>query len=568
MLAYIQFYRINSVILMSEERELEELEELDEEYEDLSDFEEVSIAVEEYDDMAGLEDIPEETIAKSSQKDIIITYGDKIEDEIKNLEEEFKRKLSELENADPSIIIREVNEILTKSKMLDAHSLTADMSSYLARLLESLDRHDEATEFCLLAVSESRKSGNDELRLQSLTSFGINLINFDHKDASVVFSQAIELAENLGNNESKAINTFYFANCQIETNREQALPLYIEARKFFEEKAENVWLGKIDYKLGMLQLENYQYQDALNMLNSSKLYLKEHPNIVDEFKLDEIIERTTLLLYSGNTLKYRLKIPPPQIIEQSDHTRKIYELLSERSSFDVIKGLRNLSNVQVLTGDYVFDSLKGILEGSEYDKFSDDELKYTSDLFEEIGNLFQKDDKQINSYFYYVAAQILYVLTQNSKKADKLQKKLLKLIEEISEGETTPQYFDQKIYMYYQLAYSNKSINPKEALKCISSGLELTRKRDNPFYEGLFKEILGDIRTEKDLEKAVVEYQASITIYESLDGYVDLMRIYEKLGTEMLSTQTDRAKEILNKALEFAKKLKNEETRVRIEEKL
>ncbi len=555
-------------MLMSEERELDELEELEEEYEDLSDFEEVSIAVEEYDDMAGLEDIPEEAIEQSSQKDVIITYGDKIEVEIKNLEEEFKRKLSELENADPSIMIREINEILSRSKMLDAHSLTAEMASFLARLLESLDRHDEATEFCLLAVSESRKSGEDELRLQSLTSFGINLTNFDLKDASVVFSQAIELAENLENKESIAVNTFYFANCQIETNKEQALSLYINARKFFEEKGENVWLGRIDYKLGMLQLENFQYQDALNMLNSSKLYLKDNTNIGDEFNLDEIIERTTLLLYSGNTLKYRLKIPPPQIIEQSDHTRKIYELLSERSSFDVIKGLRTLNNVQVLTGDYVFDSLKGLLEGSEYEKFSDDELKYTSDLYEEIGDLFQKDDKQINSYFYYISAQILYILTQNSKKADRLQKKLLKLIEDISEGETTPQYFDQKIYMYYQFAYSNKSINPKEAQKHINSGLELTRKRDNPFYEGLFKEILGDIKKEKDLEKALVEYQASITIYESLEGYIDLMRIYEKQGTEMLSTQTDKAKEILHKALEYANKLKNEDVRIRIEGKL
>ena len=553
---------------MSEERELDELEDLDEEYEDLSDFEEVSIEIEEYDDMAGLEDMPEETVVQGSQKDIIITYGDKIEDEIKNLEEEFNRKLSELENADPTIIIREINDVLTRSKMLEAHSLTAEISSYLASLLGSLDRHSEATEFCLQAVSESRKSEDDELRLKSLTSFGINLTYFDLKDASVVFSQAIELAEDLGNKKAIAVNTFYFANCQSETNLEQALSLYIDARKFFEETGENVWLGKIDFKLGKLQLENSQYQDALNILNSSKLYLKEHPRIRDEFKLDDVIERTNLLLLSGNTLKYRLKIPPPQIIEQTDQARKIYELLSEKSSFDIIKGLRNLHNVQVITGDYVFDNLKWILDGSDHEKFSDDELRYTSDLYEDIGNLFVKDNKEINAYFYYISAQILYILTQNSKKAEKLHKKLLKIIEDISEEETTPQYFDQQIYMYYQLAYSNKSINPKEAQKCVNSGLELARKRDNPFYEGLFKEILGDIRKEKDLEKALVDYQSSITIYEALDGNIDLMRIYEKQGTEMLSTQTDKAKEILRKALEIAKKLRNEEIKIRIEEKL
>jgi hypothetical protein len=553
---------------MSEEREPDELVNLDEEYEDLSDFDEVSIEIEEYDDMAGLEDMPEETVVQGSHKDIIITYGDKIEDEIKNLEEEFKRKLSELENADPTIIIREINDVLNRSKMLEAHSLTAEISSYLASLLGSLDRHSEATEFCLQAVSESRKSEDDELRLKSLTSFGINLTYFDLKDASVVFSQAIELAEDLGNKKAIAVNTFYFANCQSETDLEQALSLYIDARKFFEETGENVWLGKIDFKLGKLQLENFQYQDALNILNSSKLYLKEHPRIRDEFKLDDVIERTNLLLLSGNTLKYRLKIPPPQIIEQTDQARKIYELLSEKSSFDIIKGLRNLHNVQVLTGDYAFDSLKWILDGSEHEKFSDDELKYTSDLYEDIGNLFVKDNKEINAYFYYISAQILYILTQNSKKAEKLHKKLFKLIEDISEEETTPQYFDQQIYMYYQLAYSNKSINPKEAQKCVNSGLELARKRDNPFYEGLFKEILGDIRKEKDLEKALVDYQSSITIYEALDGNIDLMRIYEKQGTEMLSTQTDKAKEILRKALEIAKKLRNEEVKIRIEGKL
>jgi len=553
---------------MSEKKELNELEELDEEYEDLSDFEEVSIEIEEYDDMAGLEDMPEETVVQSSQKDIIITYGDKIEDEIKNLDEEFKRKLSDLENADPTITIREINDILNRSKMLEAHSLTAKISSYLASLLESLDRHSEATEFCLQAVSESRKSEDDELRLKSLTSFGINLTHFDLKDASVVFSQAIELAEALGNKKSIAVNTFYFANCQSETNLEQALSLYIDARKYFEETGENIWLGKIDFKLGKLQLDSFQYQDALNILNSSKLYLKDYPKIKEEFKLDEVIERTNLLLLSGNTLKYRLKIPPPQIIEQTDQARKIYELLSEKSSFDIIKGLRNLHNVQVLPGDFVFDSLKWILDGSDHEKFSDDELKYTSDLYEDIGNLFVKDNKEINAYFYYISAQILYILTQNSKKAEKLQKKLLNLIEDISEGETTPQYFDQQIYMYYQLACSNKSINPKESQKCVNSGLKLARKRDNPFYEGLFKEILGDIRKEKDLEKALVDYQSSITIYEALDGNIDLMRIYEKQGTEMLSKQTDKAKEILRKALEIAKKIRNEEIITRIEGKL
>ena len=55
---------------MSEERELEDL---DEEYEDLDDLETFTLDLQEYSDMAGLEEIPEEQIVESSDKDIIIT---------------------------------------------------------------------------------------------------------------------------------------------------------------------------------------------------------------------------------------------------------------------------------------------------------------------------------------------------------------------------------------------------------------------------------------------------------------------------------------------------------------
>ncbi|MHA1954359.1 MAG: hypothetical protein ACW96U_10475, partial [Candidatus Heimdallarchaeaceae archaeon] len=83
---------------MSEEREFEELEE---EYEDLDDLETVSLDLEEYSDLAGLEEIPEEQVVESSDKDIIITYGDRVEDEIAKLEGRFEGKKKELEDVEP-----------------------------------------------------------------------------------------------------------------------------------------------------------------------------------------------------------------------------------------------------------------------------------------------------------------------------------------------------------------------------------------------------------------------------------------------------------------------------------
>ena len=353
-----------------------------------------------------------------------------------------------------------------------------------------------------------------------------------------------------------------------KAEREKAIALYIEARKYFELKEKNDWLGRIDYQLGLLHLENLHYHDTLNMFNSAKLYLQDFPKISEDFDLTNKITRATHLLYSGNTLKYRLKIPAPELIEQSDLTLKIYELISIRSTFDIIKGLRNLVNVQISTDDLAFDSLKGLLQGSNFEKFEDDNLEYTSELYEDIGNLFLKDGKHANAYFYFIASQILYTILKNSKRAEKNEKKLLKLIQSIAIEDNSPLFFDLLLYQFYQIAKGSISISPKEATKSINSGLEIARKKDNPFYEGLFKELLGDIRKEKDIDKAMIEYQSAITIYESLEAYLDLLRIYEKLGTELLSTQTDKAKEILGRALDIAQKIKDETIISRIKEKI
>ena len=548
--------------MLSEEREIEELEE---EYEDLEQMDDFALEIQEFDDMEGLEDIPEEEVVKSPQDDIIITYGDKIEDEIKNLEEEFQNKLVELESVEPKVAIKEIAEVLNRSKMLEAHALTAEIASHIAYLLDSAKRFNDATEYCLLAVSESRKSGDNIMRLKSLNAFGKNLTKFDLKDASVIFSQAIELAEELGDQEALAENTVLFANCISSSDRELSLKLYNQGKQFYESTSNQTWLGKIDFRLGLLYLESADYTNALVMLLSAEKYLANHPEIKAEFKLEKQIKQTRLLQNSGLTLKYRLKIPNPEIIDQTNQTRKIYELLSLKTTFDVIKGIRTITNVQELTGEQVFDSLKGILDGSHYQRLGEKELRETADLYEEVGNLFVKDGKIMNGYFNFVAAQVLHMLIGNSKKADKNEKKLLKIIEEITNEEESALYHDLHIYLHYQIALGIYIANPKSATSEINLGIDLARKRDNPYYEARFKEIYADIRKEKNVDKSLIEYQAAISIYESLEGNLDLLRIYEKLGSILLSSQTDKAKEYLKKALEIAEKIENQETISRIQ---
>ena len=248
---------------MSEERDLEELEEI---YEDLEDLDTVSLEIEEYSDLAGLEDIPEEQIVESSDKDIIITYGDKAEEEIEKLRERFEGKKKELENVDTEIAIRQFAEILDASRILEAREMTAEIAYYIASLYSNQEDFKEATEYYLMAVSEARKSGNKKLHLDYLTPFGINLMNFDFKDASVVFGQAVNLAEELENQESYAKNTVYFADCLSLDDMKQAIGLYTEGKNYFKSINDWHWVGNIDFRMGNLYLKARQYVQAHEFL--------------------------------------------------------------------------------------------------------------------------------------------------------------------------------------------------------------------------------------------------------------------------------------------------------------
>ncbi|MCG3222501.1 MAG: hypothetical protein H7641_14060, partial [Candidatus Heimdallarchaeota archaeon] len=291
---------------MSEERELEDLEE---EYEDLDELETVSLDLEEYSDLAGLEDIPEEQVVESSDKDIIITYGDRIEDEIAKLEKRFEGKKKELEDTEPEIAIRQIAEILDASRILEARELTAKIAYYIASLFSAQADHKEATEYFLMAVSEARKSENKELHLEYLTPFGINLMNFDFKDASIVFGQAVKLAEEIGIQEAYAKNTVYFADCLSVGDIKQAISLYNESKDYFKSINDWHWVGNIDFRIGNLYLKSRNYIQAHEFLENARVVLSEFSEILEGLQLPKYLNIARQLLYSGHSLKSRLNLP-------------------------------------------------------------------------------------------------------------------------------------------------------------------------------------------------------------------------------------------------------------------
>ena len=537
---------------MFEEKEFDELE--DEEYEDLDELESVAIEVEEFSDLAGLEDIPEEQEVGFTGSDVIITYGEKVEDEMKVLEKKFNEKLKELENADPDSALREMSDLLDDSRMLEAHHITSKISSYIASLLTTLENHKDATEYYLQSVSEARKSGDKQLHLECLTPFGLNLIHFDPKDASVVFSQAISLAKELNDEEAYSQNTIHLANCLVLSDKKQAIQLYSEGKKYFEKIGDNQWLGIINYKIGNIYLKTNEYQSAFELLLDAKEKLSKHPETLEALKLSEAIRTTKYILMYGHSIKDRLSIPRPEAIEDTPNIKKIYELLSINGSFDIIKSIKTIDNVQEPTEEEAFDSLKCIFTGSNIDKKTKEEIEEESELYEKIGELYLKDGFPANGFYNFVAAQSLNYLAGEGKKAEKLEKRITKIVENIA-GENTQQLFDMQIYLYYQIAYCIADKHPKESRKLVEKGIELSRKRDNPYYEALNKEILASILGKKQEDKAIVEYESAISIYESLEDQVDLLRILEKYGDILLESHQDKAKEVYNRALNIANEL-------------
>ena len=551
---------------MLEERE--DFEDIEEEYEDLDDLESVPLKMEEFSDLAGLEEIPEDQEAGLSEGDVVITYGEKIEDEIEILERRYNETIDRLQKEDTETALRELSSLLNDSKMLDAHHITAKTASYIGKLLSSQGNHKDATEFYLLSVSEARKSGDKKLHLENLTPFGLNLLEFDPKDASVVFGQAVKLADELGDKEAYALNTLHFANCLSLEDSAQALRLYNEAKKYFE-TIENVeWVGIINYKIGKIYLDTKDYHQAYHYLVNSNKQLNSFPETKQSLELYEAIIASRELKLSGTSVRYRLKLPAPEIADQTPNVRKIFQLLSTTGSFDIIKGLRNIKYVQEPSESSAFDGLKCIFEDSNCLKMADDDLLREADIYEEIGDLYLKDKCSANSFYNYVAAQTLFVTIGNSKKQERLEKKLDKLIQSFSIAEDTNIISNLQIYLNYQIGRCTYERKPKDSKKYAEKSIELARKRNNPLYEALNKEILADIKKSKDIEKAAIDYHSIITIYEELEDKVDLLRIFEKYGLMMLPHHNDRGKEILSKALTIAQELKKEEVINRIQEKL
>ncbi len=486
---------------------------------------------------------------------------------MKALEKRFAEKLKELENADPDSALRDMSDLLNDSRMLEAHHITSKISSYIASLLTILENHKDATEYYLQSVSEARKSGDKQLHLECLTPFGLNLIHFDPKDASVVFSQAINLAEELNDEEAYAQNTIHLANCLALSDMKQAVQLYGEGKKYFENIGDNQWLGIINYKIGNIYLKTNEYQPAFELLLDAKEKLSKHPETLEALKLDEAIKTTRYILLYGHSIKDRLSIPIPEAIEDTPNIKKIYELLSSNGSFDIIKSIKTIDNIHEPTEEEAFDSLKCLFKGSNIDRKTNDDIEDESELYEKIGELYLKDGFPANGFYNFVAAQSLNYLAGEGKKADKLDKRITKIVENIA-GENTQQLFDMQIYLYYQIAYCIADKQPKESRKFVEKGIELSRKRDNPYYEALNKEVLASILGKKQEDKAIVEYESAISIYESLEDQVDLLRILEKYGDILLESHQDKAKEIYTRALNIAKELEESDSISRLKDKL
>ncbi|MCG3221561.1 MAG: hypothetical protein H7641_09290, partial [Candidatus Heimdallarchaeota archaeon] len=240
---------------------------------------------------------------------------------------------------------------------------------------------------------------------------------------------------------------------------------------------------------------------------------------------------------------------------------------SERSSFDIIKGLKNTKFIQEpIEGEY-YDTIKGLFVDSNITKLSNDEIKKETSMYEEIGDLFVKNNGNANAFYNYLAAQILAIQIKDGKRVEKINKKITRTIEQIVRDGTN-QISDYILYINYQIALGISTNNLKQAKQYANETIDLAKKRDNPLYEALAKEILAVVESEKNTEKAIVHYESAISIYESLEDSVDLLRVLENFGDFILPLLNDRGREVLNRALEIATLLEKNVIIDRIKEKL
>ena len=552
---------------MDEERSVEDLEE--EEYEDLDKMEEFSLDMEVVSDLEGLEELPEDQDVGLAQSDVIITYGEKVVDETKELEKKFDALIAQIRDGEITDAINEAASLLNEGRRLEAHYVTSKIASLIASLLTAQGKHKDATEYYLMSVSEARKSEDKKLHLLSLSKFGENLIHFDLKDAAVVFNQAREIAEELGEDEYYAENSFALANCMFKTEMDHAYDLYIESLSHYESIEDTKSNGVIKYRLGLINYIREEYQTAFQNLSDARALLTDYSELPEREEVEKSLKIIRTLLKQGHSLNYFLSLPKIEPLTDSPETKKIFEIYTATGITDIVRRIKK-EQLQYVTRDLIeINATKPLLDIQKLSKMDEYELIENSKQYESIGDSYQKELNYGNAFYNYLGSRILALQSKSDKRAEKLEKKLEKYIQFLTQQEEDASFFyNIQIYMFYQLAMGTAERNPKLSQKIANKGLELSSKRNNPYYEGLTKEIIADIKAAKDGNKAITDYQAIATIFEGLNNQLDSMRIYEKIGTILISSQMDKGKEYLMKALEIAKELEDQDIVQRLESKL
>jgi len=552
---------------MDEERKVEDLE--DEEYEDLDKMDEFSLDMEVISDLEGLEELPEDQDVGLAQSDVIITYGDKVVDEIKELEQKFDTLLAQIRDGEITDALNEAAGLLNEGRRLEAHYVTSKIASLIASLLTAQGKHKDATEYYLMSVSEARKSEDKKLHLLSLSKFGENLIHFDLKDAAVVFNQAREIAEELGENEYYAENSFALANCMFKTEMDHAYDLYIESLSHYESIEDTKSHGVIKYRLGLINYIREDYQTAFQNLSDARALLTDYSDLPEKEEVEKSLKIIRTLLKQGHSLSYFLSLPKIEPLTDSPETKKIFEIYTATGITDIVRRIKK-EQLQYITRDLIeINATKTLLDVQKLSIMDEYELIENSKQYESIGDSYQKELNYGNAFYNYLGSRMLALQSKSDKRAEKLEKKLDKYIQFLTQQEEDASFFyNIQIYMFYQLALGTAEKKPKVSQKIANKGIELSSKRNNPYYEGLIKEIIADIKAAKDGNKAIADYQAVASIFEGLNNQYDSMRIYEKIGKILISSQMDKGKEYLMKALEIARELENQEIIQRLESKL
>jgi len=552
---------------MDEERSVEDLE--DEEYEDLDKMDEFSLDMEVMSDLEGLEELPDDQNAGLAESDIIITYGDKIVDETKELEKKFETLLAKVREGNISDAINEAANLLNEGRRLDAHYITSKIASLIASLLTSQGKHKDATEYYLLSVSEARKSDDKKLHLLSLSKFGENLVYFDFKDAAVVFNQAREIAEELGEDEYYAENSYSLANCMFKTEMDNAYNLYAESLSYFEKTEDLKYQGLIKYRLGLVNYVKEDYQTAFQNLSDARRLLRGFTDLEEIEETEKALKTVLVSLKQGFAATYFINLPKIEPLVDTPGTKKIFEIYTSTGITDIIRRIKK-EQLQYVTKDLIEINIsKPLLDIEKLSMLNEYELIENSKHYETIGDYYQKELNYGNAFYNYLGSQILALQGKNVKRFDKLEKKLEKYVQFLTQQEEDASFFyNVQIYMNYQLAMGAIPNNIKAAQKHASKGIDLASKRNNPYYEGLIKEILADIKAMKDSNKALADYQAVVSIFEELNNQFDSMRIYDKIGSILISSQTDKGKEYLSKALGIAKELEDQDKIQNLESKL